>query len=183
MSVEQLKRNRNADEKIVADLQTVDLSGRAFDMIVCWNVLEHLPRPEAAIARMASSLRPDGALVIGVPNLWSTKGLVTKLTPHVCHKWVYHYLLHSHSAGVTPFKTYFRPSVAPRNLERLAAANGLKLVYSETYAGGIEQILPQPLRAILQGWSRIARAVTRGSIDPSLSEHVAVFKKSEVVPQ
>src|SRR5215217_4099405 len=58
ISSEQLKRNQNADEKIVGDLQSVDLSGRTFDIVVCWDVLEHLPRPEAAVAQMASWLRP-----------------------------------------------------------------------------------------------------------------------------
>lgn len=175
LSLDELARNENADEKIVADLQSADLGGRTFDLIICWDVLEHLTKPEAAVSRMASWLRPGGALLVGVPNLWSTKGIVTKLTPYSLHKWAYRHLVGVH--GSTPFRTYLRISIAPHKLAQHAAEHGLEVVYSETYAGGVEEKLPRPLYAILRAWSGIVRRVTGGAIDPSLSEHVAVFEK------
>jgi SAM-dependent methyltransferase len=177
ISPDELARNEDADEKIVGDLQTADLHGRTFDLVICWDVLEHLAKPEAAVSRLASWLRPGGALVVGVPNLWSTKGMFTKLTPYSLHSWVYRRLLGAH--GLTPFRTYLRISITPRNLAQQATQHGLARVYSETYAGGVEEKLPHPLSVVVGAFSAFVRTATRGHVDPSLSEYVAVFEKLE----
>lgn len=57
----------------------VDLHGTAeaipadddsFDAIVCTQVLEHVPRPQAALREFHRVLRPGGALVATVPFAW-----------------------------------------------------------------------------------------------------------------
>ena len=78
ISPEQLARNTIADEKILGDLHDASLLTQTYDLIVCWDVLEHLSRPEIAFANMANSLAPGGQLVIGCPNLFSLKGFVTR---------------------------------------------------------------------------------------------------------
>lgn len=40
-----------------------------FDVITMWHVLEHLPDPAAAIDRAHDLLRPDGRLIVSVPNI------------------------------------------------------------------------------------------------------------------
>jgi SAM-dependent methyltransferase len=47
------------------------LPGAAFDAVYLWHVLEHLPATRAALSDMGRILRPDGLLVIAVPNLAS----------------------------------------------------------------------------------------------------------------
>ncbi len=41
----------------------------SLDAATLWHVLEHLDDPAAALARIATWLRPGGALLVGVPNL------------------------------------------------------------------------------------------------------------------
>jgi SAM-dependent methyltransferase len=41
------------------------------DVVTAWHVLEHLDDPGAALDAIAPSLKPGGALVVGVPNLAS----------------------------------------------------------------------------------------------------------------
>src|SRR5438874_86732 len=65
-----LAKNENADEKIVGDVETYQFDPGTFDAVICWWVLEHLPRPANAIARVAAALRPAGLLVVGVPYFW-----------------------------------------------------------------------------------------------------------------
>ncbi|MBI2893473.1 MAG: methyltransferase domain-containing protein [Deltaproteobacteria bacterium] len=43
--------------------------GRAtFDRVICSEVLEHLPDPGAAVAEIARVVKPDGVVVLSVPN-------------------------------------------------------------------------------------------------------------------
>lgn len=44
------------------------LPQQQYDVITLWHVLEHLPDLENQIARLVSLVRPNGALVIAVPN-------------------------------------------------------------------------------------------------------------------
>ncbi len=45
--------------------------------------------PARAALNQLEWTRPGGLLVIGVPNLWSLRGLITKLTPFWFHRLVY----------------------------------------------------------------------------------------------
>jgi 2-polyprenyl-3-methyl-5-hydroxy-6-metoxy-1,4-benzoquinol methylase len=40
-----------------------------FDAVVCADVLEHLPRPDALLARIREWLRPGGVLLVSLPNV------------------------------------------------------------------------------------------------------------------
>jgi len=46
------------------------------DVITLWHVLEHVEDPTAALARVRGWLRPEGGLVVGVPNLASLQARV-----------------------------------------------------------------------------------------------------------
>jgi 2-polyprenyl-3-methyl-5-hydroxy-6-metoxy-1,4-benzoquinol methylase len=48
------------------------LNGGSFDRITLYHVLEHLPAPLHALRNLASWLKPEGLLVVEVPNLEST---------------------------------------------------------------------------------------------------------------
>jgi SAM-dependent methyltransferase len=178
-SADALAKNQNIDEGIVGDLETYRLGGDEFDVIVCWTVLEHLPNPRSALANMAQALRPGGLLIVGIPNLWSLKGLVTKLTPHRFHVWVYRRILgkrHAGKPGFGPYRTYLRRDVAPDRLRRLARAEGLERVYASTYE--IDLGLPRPAAVLWSLATRAGRIVTLGAWNPAASDHAAVFRKA-----
>lgn len=54
---------------IEAGWRDVDLPEGAFDLISAHHVLEHLREPVAALRKLASWLKPDGALHVSVPNV------------------------------------------------------------------------------------------------------------------
>ncbi|MFS0706144.1 class I SAM-dependent methyltransferase [Cellulomonas sp. 179-A 9B4 NHS] len=58
---------------VVGDLVTMDLAAelgdRTFDVIVCADVLEHLPDPVDVLRRLLAHLRPGGSVVVSVPNV------------------------------------------------------------------------------------------------------------------
>jgi SAM-dependent methyltransferase len=52
-----------------ASVQEAAIATGSIDAATVWHVLEHLDDPAAALARIATWLRPGGTLLIGVPNL------------------------------------------------------------------------------------------------------------------
>lgn len=177
---EALAKNENVDEAIVGDVETYDFGEATYDAVVCWTVLEHLRWPEAALQHFVRALRPGGLLIIGVPNIWSIKGLATKVTPHRFHVWAYRHLLGDPEAGkpgMGPYKTYLKRSIAPGRLAQLARANQLELVYSKRY-GSPPDGLPRAALRIWNGAAAILRLALLGKIDPNASEYAVVFKKA-----
>jgi SAM-dependent methyltransferase len=132
ISQHQLDRNPGLDTVILGDLQTYPLASQAFDLVVCWDVLEHLPEPGRALENMAQALRPAGLLVVKIPNLFSLKGLLTKFTPHAFHVWFYRHIRRMESAGrqdTAPFRTYFTAAISATGLRRFAQSAGLEVAY------------------------------------------------------
>ena len=137
ISQEQLERNNSLDERIVADLQTCELPAKSFNAIVCWNVLEHLNDPQAALRRLMGALAPGGVLLLACPNPYSVKGLLTRFTPHSLHIWFYKRLVHFEHAGeegYAPFRTAMSGRIAPDAICELAAANGLRVELETPYS-------------------------------------------------
>jgi SAM-dependent methyltransferase len=55
---------------LAGDAMRLPFADETFDAILCTEVLEHLPDPEAAIAEFARVLRPDGLLLVTVPLIF-----------------------------------------------------------------------------------------------------------------
>ncbi len=99
ISEDQLARNSSLSQNIVGDIQTYDFDEESFDLIMCWDVLEHLTHPEKALKSFARAVKPGGVILLALPNVYSLKGLVTKFTPHWLHVWVYRNVFKSSTAG------------------------------------------------------------------------------------
>ncbi|MDX2221356.1 MAG: class I SAM-dependent methyltransferase [Rhodospirillaceae bacterium] len=54
-----------------ADFQSADIAAHSCDVITLHHVLEHLPDPPAAMARLRGWLKPAGRLIVEVPNVLS----------------------------------------------------------------------------------------------------------------
>lgn len=183
ISAKQLARNQLLQEKILGDLQTHDLPAASFDLIVCWDVLEHLPRPEAALERLFAGIKPDGLVVLAMPNPRSLKGRVTKWTPHWFHVWVYRAWFGKKSAGTEdqgPFKTYMRSSIAPGRLRELAARRGLEVAFERLYEANTQKTIRERVGIRDRLWpvvSAIVRAGSFGRVDPVHTDAILVFRR------
>lgn len=131
ISADQLSRNSHVHERIVADLQSVDLEPK-YDLTVCWNVLEHLEDPQLALKNMVAGLRQGGVLVIAVPLRSSLKGWVTRLTPHCFHVAFYKWVLKREDAGLPgrqPFRALMRREIGPHQMKKYLEALGVHEIY------------------------------------------------------
>jgi len=73
ISARQLERNVELHERIVGDVQEHVLPAGRFNVVLCWDVLEHLRDPQRALDNLVQSLAPGGLLVIGLPNVLSPR--------------------------------------------------------------------------------------------------------------
>ncbi len=123
--------NAAAHEKILGNLECYDYGERRFDLIVCWDVLEHLKQPTAALRRLIAALAPGGLIVIKGPVATSMKALATRLSPQSVHVAFYRYILGTKKAGqpgYAPFKTEFAGSSDETEIASLLTASGLRIV-------------------------------------------------------
>jgi SAM-dependent methyltransferase len=183
ISQEQLDRNTLLDDKILGDIETFPLQSLSFDIIFCWDVLEHIEHPEKALVNFAHALREGGIIVLGGPVARSVKGAVTKYTPHWFHVLVYRHLQgnkNSGKPGYAPFKTIFKDSMSPPFLVRFARENQL-LVEEQTLYEGPSQILLRKRQRFIDVGLRLLGPVIKilsfGRLDPSISDFVMVLRK------
>jgi len=183
VSPKQLTRNERLDERIVGDIQDVDLGTRTFDIIVCWEVLEHVSHPHRALDNLIGRLSRGGLLILAVPNVRSFKGLVTKLTPYRAHVIAYRVLFGERDAGhndAGPFPTFLRWAISPGSLLRYAHTRRLSVTYFGVYESPMQQTVRDRYRLLGWAWTaleRAATAVSRSRFRPGATEVLLVLRR------
>lgn len=136
IDADQLKANRYADDLILGDIQTYRFPDRRFDLIVCYNVIEHLPDVAAAFEGFRAAVKPGGLILIGAPHPRSLSGVVTRFTPHGFHVWFCRHVMGWKDAGKPgqpPFPTFYHPLVDPDRLAAHAEGLGFEVVHARIY--------------------------------------------------
>jgi SAM-dependent methyltransferase len=180
----QLRKNPYLQEKLLGDIETYDLPASSFDVIVCWNVFEHLPHPERALARFCDATKPGGLIVLVFPNPLSVKGLVTKWTPFWVHVWVTRNLIGRKLAGTEghpPYPTFIRWSATPDALIRSAAERGFTPVFLALFEDHKQWQIRQKLRITGARWrlaQRAVRAATLGKIETDGAQCALLLQKA-----
>jgi SAM-dependent methyltransferase len=132
----QVRNNDYAQQAILGDIQSYRFPPNSFDLVICYNVIEHVPDVEAALLGFCGAIKPGGLVLIGAPNPRSLSGVVTKYSPHWFHVWFYRYVRGDRKAGQpgqAPFPTHFHPLVTLANLESFARKHGLQVIYKKAY--------------------------------------------------
>jgi len=75
--------SRHAREELgldvrVGELTALELPASSFDVVCFFHVLEHLPDPDAALAEARRVLKPDGRLLVEVPNFGSLQSRLAR---------------------------------------------------------------------------------------------------------
>ncbi len=184
IDMRQLENNRYAQQKILGNIESCTFPPASFDLIVCFNVIEHLESPPAAIERFSEALRPGGLLLIGAPNPRSLSGMVTRFTPHAFHVWYYRAVLKKPDAGhpgQPPFPVVYHPVVAPDVLLAYCGKLGLDAVYREDCRSGRDETAMRSrpwLAAVLRATIATMNLIFLGSRNFSHGDYRVIFQKS-----
>jgi len=129
ISPEQLAKNTYLHESILGDIQDPKaLPPSSYDLIICWDVLEHLPDPTIALRNFTRATKDGGLILLASPNVFTVRGLITKFTPHLLHVWFYRYVAghkEAGSPGSWPFRSYHRFAMSPPSIKKFASESGL----------------------------------------------------------
>lgn len=180
----QLRRHQGSARLAQGDVTALPVQTASVDVLVCWDVLEHVARPEEALTEFARVLRPGGLAVLALPNVLSLKGLVTRLTPWWFHVWVYRHILGDRSVGTDAsdqFPTALRFVLRPAALRRLAGRHGLRVEALHLYEGPVPRHLRRRHRLadVLLGTASVAtRLLSAGRYDTTHSDMVAILTRS-----
>ncbi len=183
IDADQIARCDYATTKRVGDIQTLRFDPGQFNLVVCFNVIEHLPDVEGALQGFAEALRPGGLLFIGAPNPHSLSGVVTRLAPHWFHVWYYRHILKDQKAGqpgCAPFPTVFHPLVSLPRLQAFITALGFEPLYAKVYESprypDMRERVPT-LARVLDGAALAMNAVLPGRVDVRHGDYHIVFRK------
>jgi SAM-dependent methyltransferase len=184
ISEKQLNRNSGLHEKIVGDLQTYPLVESSYDVIVSWDVLEHLESPGPALANLFRSAKKDGIVVLAAPNILSIKGIVTKLLPHALQVAFYRYVIGDKRAGKEdqgPFKTFFNRDMWPQNVIAQGKRAGFEIAYFCTYEGPVPRHLRNKYKLVdlaFASTGRLSQVLSLNKFDLNHSDYMLVLKKT-----
>ncbi|MBT3219214.1 MAG: class I SAM-dependent methyltransferase [Proteobacteria bacterium] len=184
ISTEQLDRNEALDTKILGDIENYPLPESTFDLIICFDVLEHLPNPEKALANFASSCAPQGMIILAMPNVYSFVGFVTKYTPLWFHVFVYRRFYHLKWAGTEgrgPFHTYLRRSISMNSIRQYAQENRFTVQYCDSHVRPKLAEIKERHRLVYAGLrlsSLSLKVLSLGKIDDMRSDVFVVLRKA-----
>jgi SAM-dependent methyltransferase len=121
---------KDLKKAIHGDLRTADLPDGYFDVVYSAFVLEHVEDAETVLKNFVRWLKPNGLLILLIPDRDSAYGSLTRLTPHWVHVLYYRHIIGYKKAGKPghgPYPVRYEPIVSRKGLNEFFAANGLTL--------------------------------------------------------
>ena len=180
---DQVRNNTYADKTILGDIQSYRFRPKTFDLVICYNVIEHLADVEAALHGFCQSLKQGGLILIGAPNPKSLSGVVTRYSPHWFHVWFYRHVRGDKNAGLpgqAPFPTFFHPLVSLPKLEAFAKAHGLQVIYKKEYESPRfpEMRARKPaLASLLDAFAAVANLFVSDKADVRRGDYHIILRK------
>jgi SAM-dependent methyltransferase len=184
ISQHQLDRNQQLAHRVCADLHVYENPtwNDSFDLIICWDVVEHLRDPKVAIEKFLQWLKPNGRLVLAYPNPQILKGYATKYTPYFVHQAFYKLASGTpFSASKTdqgPFRTFFNRDLHIVRLKTLFERYGCVIEHflsAESYQNKfIKKYLSAP---VVNSVNRIFLGELKNSLHHSATDFILVISK------
>ncbi len=169
---------KDLDEAIHGDLRSIAFGDRKFDVIYSAFVLEHISGAHDVLSRMTSWLKPNGIIVIEIPDPDSVKGLITRLSPHWFHVFYYRYILGIKTAGHAghgPYRTYFDPVNSRHGMYAFGEENKLKV--EAEYAFATDGPKKKPMRVVIGIATKLINVLSFGKFSDRHADLLYVLRR------
>jgi SAM-dependent methyltransferase len=135
------------DDVVVGDVCTrLPVLDSSFDLIVSWQVLEHVGSLDAALENLRTYLRPGGRLVALLSGRYAVYAILSRVIPYRIRTWAMRHLLGS--PPETKFPTHY-DRCYDSELERLLSRFSDHEIVPRYKAGGYFRFFRPALRAYL----------------------------------
>ena len=144
------------DRTIVADI-TAYRESEVADLVICKSTLEHVHNTEAALAAMASLLRPGGTLLVFTPSRNAMFARLNRLLPERFKRRLLSFFMPD-KADHLGFPAFY-DRCTPRNFRRFAAQAGLDVVELRAYYTSTYFSVAFPVYVLWRLWIIASRLV------------------------
>lgn len=79
-------KNPYLDDARLGSAEAIPYDDESFDVVLCNNVLEHLPNPAVVFNEVGRVLKKGGVFIVKTPNKFHYVPILARLTPHWFHK-------------------------------------------------------------------------------------------------
>lgn len=185
----QLLTNDSGGLRVQADIHDIPLDNKSMSVVICFNVIEHLSKPEKAVQEMCNVITDEGIIIIGFPERNSLKGLITRFTPIGFHRWYYKNIVKKQDRGgghYDAFETPFGDIVSCANIVQKLNNSNFDILFCEQYDGAKAYQITQgsALRRLASFpyyvVATLCEWLSLGRWKASLSDVLIVAKKSTV---
>jgi len=120
-AIESRKKNeKDLDEVYIGDLRSIQLEKESYDVIYNSFVLEHIKCAERVLDNFFKWLKPNGILILKIPERDCVFSFITRITPHWFHVFYYRYIIKRKNAGKPGYGPY------PTFHDRIVSQKGIK---------------------------------------------------------
>jgi SAM-dependent methyltransferase len=173
-------RARSGGQVFVGDILEADFAADSFDVVTCFDVLEHVYEPRKVMARVVKWLKPDGIFYMLVPNIDSAEARIFR-------SYWYGLELPRHLTHFSPVSLRFMAQSTGLRERSLTTGRNSALEHSITYlVDDLSQHIGTPRVPLsmspdmgLPG--RIARKVLRTSIFPIVRGAISLAGDGESI--
>jgi SAM-dependent methyltransferase len=172
------------DEAIVGDLREISLLPDFYDVIYCSFVLEHVAGAEQVLDRLLSALKPDGILLLRIPDGDSVYGFLARHSPHWLHVQYKRRIQRNRLAGTPgrgPFPTVYDQVVSWRGMTAYCARHGMEIV--DAYSSNFYLDHFRGFAAIVDHGLRWAARVSGGRLTADHNNLALVIRKPFPQPE
>ncbi len=127
--------NPGVDTFVHADLQKLPFKNKSFDMITCYETVEHLVNPEACFNEFSRICRDGAIAIIVTPNVLHYANFLIMITPYAFHEWFAKTFLGASRYYTESFPTRYRANT-PWKLKQMMEKSGFKTIEVRCIDGG-----------------------------------------------
>ena len=137
----EIRKNTLSDlhKTIEGDLCSVDLGADKYDVIYSSFVLEHIKRADLVMKNFVKWAKPNGIIIIKLPDPYSVRGYITRITPHWFHVFYYRFIMRHKKAGKPgygPYPTHYNPIVSRSGIRDFCNDGGNNILLDAEYGDG-----------------------------------------------
>jgi SAM-dependent methyltransferase len=169
---------RDLDVAIMGDICSVQLPEASFDVVYSCFVLEHVPQADVALQNFVRWLKPNGLLILRVPEIYTARGFLVRALPHSFHVLFYRCVLGCKRAGqpgFAPYPTYYHPVIGRERLCRFLSERRVRCLGS--YGDGFRRDGLGIMQLLVRGVVKITSMLSFGRLTDKYTDLLYIAVK------